>query len=72
MIRKSSTKDLALSSNERLSIKNKSIFYPKKIGNLKPDSFKIYTFHAGFKKKSKDLLFIIFDKAYISICPANL
>ena len=62
MNKKSSTKDLALSSNERLSINNKSIFSPKKFSNIKPNGFKIYTFHAGFKNKSRDLLFVIFDK----------
>ncbi len=61
MKKKSSTKDLALSSNERLFIKNKSIFIPKKYSNLKPNTFKIYTFHAGFKKNSKDLLIIVFN-----------
>ncbi len=62
MITKSSTKDLALSSNERLFLKGNSIFKPKKYSNLKPKGLKIYTFHAGFKKKLKDLLIIIFDK----------
>ena len=62
MKNKSSTKDLGLSSNERLFLKNKSIFKPKKYVNLKPKGFKIYTFHAGFKKKLDDLLIIIFDK----------
>ncbi len=62
MITKSSTKDLALSSNERLFLKGNSIFKPKKYNNLKPKGLKIYTFHAGFKKKLKDLLIIIFDK----------
>ena len=61
MNKKSSTKDLSLSSNERLSIINKSIFCPKNFSNLKPKGFKIYTFHAGFKKKFNDLLIIIFD-----------
>ena len=57
-----STKDLGLSSNERLFLKNKSIFAPNKYANLKPYGFKIYTFHAGFKKRFDDLLIIIFDK----------
>ena len=60
MKKKSSTKDLALSSNERLSIINKSIFLPKKYSKLKPKGFQIYTFHAGFKKKFDDLLIIVF------------
>ncbi len=59
----SSTKDLGLSSNERLHIENKSIFSPKKYLNLKPNGFKIYTFHAGFKKSFEDLLIIIFEKS---------
>ena len=50
MKKKSSTKDLALSSNERLFINSKSIFRPKKYSNLKPKGLDIYTFHAGFKK----------------------
>ena len=62
MKKKSSTKDLRLSSNERLFLKNNSIFKPKKYANLKPKGFKIYTFHAGFKKQLDDLLIIIFDK----------
>ena len=62
MRKKSSTKDLSLSSNERLSIKNKSLFTPRKLKNYKPGGMKIYTFHAGFKKKLHDLLIIIFDK----------
>ena len=61
MKKKSSTKDLALSSNERLYINSKSIFRPKKYSNLKPKGLDIYTFHAGFKKLN-DLLIIIFDK----------
>ncbi len=62
MRKKSSTKDLGLSSNERLSLKNKSFFAPKKYRNLKPKNFEIYTFHAGFKKKLDDLLIVIFDR----------
>ena len=62
MKKKSSTKDLSLSSNERLYFKGRSMFKPKKLINLKPNHFKIYTFHAGFKKKLNDLLIIIFDK----------
>ncbi len=61
MIKKSSTKDLALKSNERLFLESKSPFVPKKYSNLKPNKFKIYTFRAGFKKKLDDLLVIVFD-----------
>jgi len=67
MNNKSSTKDLSLSSNERLSIKNKSIFAPKKYENYMPKGFKIYTFHAGFKKKLNDLLLIVFDEPAVSV-----
>ena len=62
MKKKSSTKDLRLSSNERLFLKNKSIFAPLNYSYFKPKGLKIYTFHAGFKKKFEDLLVIIFDK----------
>ena len=68
MNKKSSTKDLGLTSNERLFLKNKSIFSPKKFIDLKPNSFKIYTFHAGFKIKLEDLLIIIFDIKLIFSC----
>ena len=61
MNKKSSTKDLGLSSNERLYLKNISNFKPKKYQNFKPKGLKIYTFHAGFKNKLDDLLLIIFD-----------
>ncbi len=62
MKKNTSTKDLGLSSNERLFLKNKSIFMPKKYINLKPYGLKIYTFNAGFKKKFEDLLILIFDQ----------
>tara|TARA_B100000575_G_C23132156_1_gene656922 strand:- start:1291 stop:2556 length:1266 start_codon:yes stop_codon:yes gene_type:complete len=62
MKKKSSTKDLGLSSNESLFLNNKSVFRPKSYSNIKPNCFKIYTFHAGFKKKYDDLLIIIFDQ----------
>jgi len=61
MRKKSSTKDLSLSSNERLSLKSRSIFKPKKYFNIYPEGFKIYTFNAGFKKNLEDLLIIVFD-----------
>ena len=59
---KNLTKDLDLSNNERLSLERSSIFSPNKFQDLKPIGFKIYTFHAGFKKKLDDLLIIIFDE----------
>ncbi len=60
MIKKSSTKDLSLSSNERLFFEAESIFHPKKYQNFIPKGLEIYTFNAGFKKKLHDLLVIIF------------
>ncbi len=62
MNKKSSTKDLSLSSNERLFINNKSLFSPKKYIKPKPNGLKIYTYNAGFKKRFNDLLVIIFDE----------
>ncbi len=62
MNKKSSTKDLSLSSNERLFINNKSLFSPKKYIKPKPNGIKIYTYNAGFKKRFNDLLVIIFDE----------
>ena len=44
MKKKSSTKDLMLSSNERLFLKNKSIFAPLNYSYFKPKGLKIYTF----------------------------
>ncbi len=62
MIKNSSTKDLNLSSNERLSLKNTSVFKPKTYARVKHNGYKIFTFHAGFKKKFDDLLIIVFDE----------
>tara|TARA_B100000963_G_scaffold322231_1_gene306127 strand:+ start:27 stop:1238 length:1212 start_codon:yes stop_codon:yes gene_type:complete len=44
-----------------------SLFKPKKIKDFNPTGLKIYTFNAGFKKKDRDLLLIIFDKI-INVC----
>ena len=44
-----------------------SIFKPKKIQDFNPSGLNIFTFNAGFKKKHKDLLLIIFDKI-INVC----
>ena len=44
-----------------------SIFKPKKIKDFNPSGLNIYTFNAGFKKKDKDLLLVIFDKI-INVC----
>jgi glutamate N-acetyltransferase/amino-acid N-acetyltransferase len=58
-----STKDLGLSSNERLYLKRNSIspFNFPLIKNLTSNYVKFYTFHAGFKKKHDDLLLAIFN-----------
>ena len=46
-----------------------SIFKPKKIKDFNPSGLNIYTFNAGFKKKDKDLLLIIFNKIInVSCC----
>ena len=39
-----------------------SPFKPKNFPKFKPQHFEIFTFKAGFKKKDKDLLIIIFNK----------
>ena len=44
-----------------------SIFKPKKIKDFNPSGLDIFTFNAGFKKRDKDLLLIIFDKI-INVC----
>ena len=44
-----------------------SIFRPKIIKDFNPSGLNIHTFNAGFKKKDKDLLFIIFNKI-INVC----
>ena len=68
MISKSSTMDFDISNNERLSLKGNSLFAPKVFHKLKPKGLKIYTFHAGFKKKFNDLLIIIFDEVINTAC----
>ena len=65
---KTSTKDLSLTSNERIFLEVKSIFRPKKYKNFNPQGLKIYTFNSGFKKKYKDLLIIIFDNLANNYC----
>ena len=44
-----------------------SIFKPKKIKDFNPSGLNILTFNAGFKKKDKDLLLIIFNKI-VNVC----
>ena len=59
----SSTKDLDLSSNERLYVNKsaKSLFKFSVVKNLTSSGVKFYTFHAGFKKKKEDLLVAVFN-----------
>jgi glutamate N-acetyltransferase/amino-acid N-acetyltransferase len=59
---KNATKDLDLKGDYNLHLKSKSPFAPSRYKDLKPKGFKVFTFHSGFKKKSDDLLIIIFDK----------
>ena len=63
MDKNSSTKDLTLSSNERLYLKKKSLFKYPIIKNFTSSELKFYTFHAGFKKKHNDVLFVVFNEA---------
>ncbi len=64
MANKRSTKDLSLSSNERLYLKDNHsfLFKIKKAKNFKSKYLDFYTFHAGFKKKLDDLLIIVFKE----------
>ena len=59
-----STKDLSLSSNERLYLKDNHnfLFKIKKAKNFKSKYLDFYTFHVGFKKKLDDLLVIVFKE----------
>ena len=49
-----------------------SIFKPKKIKDFNPSGLNMYTFNAGFKKKDKDLLLVIFNiknkKTFVREC----
>lgn len=60
-----STKDLSLSSNERLYLKNNHsfLFKIKKAKNFKSKYLDFYTFHVGFKKKLDDLLVVVFKES---------
>ena len=64
MANKRATKDLALSSNERLYLKNNHnfLFKIKKDKNFKSKYLDFYTFHVGFKKKLDDLLVVVFKE----------
>ena len=72
MNRKTSTKELSISSNEKLSSSNASRFKPRIIKNLKPHGLKIFSFNAGFKMKNNDLLIIIFDRIVNVQCAYSL
>ena len=64
MANKRSTKDLSLSSNERLYLKDNHsfLFKIKKAKNFKSKYLDFYTFHVGFKKKLDDLLIVVFKE----------
>ncbi len=64
MVNKRSTKDLSLSSNERLYLKHNHsfLFKMKKAKNFKSKYLDFYTFHVGFKKKLDDLLVVVFKE----------
>ncbi|MDC0037924.1 bifunctional glutamate N-acetyltransferase/amino-acid acetyltransferase ArgJ [Alphaproteobacteria bacterium] len=59
-----STKDLSLSSNERLYLKDNHsfLFKIKKAKDFKSKYLDFYTFHVGFKKKLDDLLLVVFKE----------
>jgi glutamate N-acetyltransferase/amino-acid N-acetyltransferase len=63
MTKNSSTKDLNLSSNERLFLKKKHTPFIKfpLIKNIKSKYLKYFTFNSGFKKKNDDLLAVVFS-----------
>ena len=63
MTRNRSTKDLNLSSNERLSLKEHldPLYKFPIVKKLISKYVKFYTFHTGFKKKSDDLLLVVFS-----------
>ena len=67
-----STREFSLSNNEKLNFSNASPFTPKNITNLIPTGMKFFSFNAGFKKKNKDLLIIIFDKVVNVHCIYSL
>ena len=64
MANKRSTKDLSLSSNERLYLKDNHsfLFKIKKAKIFKSKYLDFYTFHVGFKKKLDDLLLVVFKE----------
>ena len=60
-----STKDLSLSSNERLFLNknNVNLFKFPSVSKLKSKYIKFYTFHTGFKNKHDDLLIVVFKNS---------
>jgi len=62
MIGKTSTKEFKFLKNELENRNYFSKFSPLKIINYLPLDFEIYTFNSGFKKKTEDLLLIVFKK----------
>jgi glutamate N-acetyltransferase/amino-acid N-acetyltransferase len=61
MTKNSSSKELTLSSNERLNQKNISLFKFSEAKKITSNFVKFYTFHVGFKKKREDLLIAVFN-----------
>ena len=72
MNKKTSSKDLGLSSNEKLFNSIGSPFKPKKYVNIIPKGLKLYSFHTGFKQKYEDLLILIFDNIASVKCVYSL
>ena len=66
MTKNSSTKDLSIKKlfnkrPDKAPILSVSQFKSKQVKNYVPKNVKFFTFNAGFKKKQKDLLFVLFD-----------
>ena len=64
MVKNSSSKDLDLLKIDRfpIEIKNSTNFKYSKVQNCKSGKIAFYTFHSGFKKINKDLLFLVFKE----------
>ena len=61
MPKNSSSKELTLSSNEKLNLKNISLFKFPEAKKITSKFVKFYTFNVGFKKKREDLLIAVFN-----------
>ena len=61
MPKNSSSKELTLSSNEKLNLKNISLFKFPEAKKIASKFVKFYTFNVGFKKKREDLLIAVFN-----------